>query len=480
MMDAAAREPEQPSPHTAGEPGGDIQRDDLVRAALSARAQAEAAQARAESSRAEAERAQARMAFLAETTAEMTASMDLDTTLAAVARAAVPVIADWCAITLLQQDGSLETLTIAHSDPDKEAAVRAIGRRVRLDPNGSYGVPRVVRTGQMEHLPAIPEEFLRMAARDDEQLQAFRDLGLCASLVVPLRTPERTVGAIVLASAESARRFDPEDVSLAEALASRAALAVENARLYTERTHIARTLQAGLLPPQLPTIAGLDVAARYRAQGDENVVGGDFYDLFATGPGVWTALVGDVTGKGPEAATVTAIARHTLRAAALRDTSPGDGLALLNEVLLLDAGAGAGLRLCTTVCARVCPGEKGALITVANGGHLPPLVLRADGEIEPVAGHGPLIGALEAPSFPSEDVRLGPGDLLLLYTDGVTEIRTSDPDLGERRLREVLHECRRRSAQEVVTAVEKMAVDAQDGYPRDDIAILALRAVPRA
>lgn len=459
-------------------PTGDAQRDDLIRAALSARAQAEAAQARAEISRAEAERAQERMAFLAETTAEMTASMDLDATLAAVTRAAVPVIADWCAITLLQENGSLDTLTIAHSDPVKEEAVREISRHFRLDPWGSYGVPRVVRTGQLEHLPAIPEELLRMAAHDEEQLQAFRDLGLRASLVVPLRTPERTVGALVLASAESGRSFDPEDIALAEALASRAALAVENARLYTERTHIARTLQAGLLPPQLPAIAGLDVAALYRAQGDENVVGGDFYDLFETGSGVWTALVGDVTGKGPVAAAVTAVARNTLRAAALRDTSPGDSLTLLNEVLLLDVGT--NLRLCTTVCARICPGDGSALITVANGGHLPPLVQRAGGEIEAVPGHGPMIGALEDPSFPSEDVRLLEGDLLLFYTDGVTEIRTSDPDLGERRLREVLRDCAGCSAQEVVTAVGKMAVDAQAGYPRDDIAVLALRVVPLA
>ena len=451
----------------------DGQRDELARAALGARAQAEAAQARAEMNRAAAERAQARMAFLAEATAEMTASMDSDWTLAAVARAAVPVIADWCAVTLRLTDGTLQTLTIAHSDAAKEEAVRAVARRYRLDPDGSYGVPRVVRTGQLEHLPAIPDELLRLAARDEEQLRAFRDLGLRASLVVPLKTPERTVGALVLASAESGRAFDPEDIALAEALASRAALAVENARLYTERTHIAQTLQAGLLPPQLPPVRGLDVAAGYRAQGDQNEVGGDFYDLFATGAGAWTALIGDVTGKGPEAAGLTAIARHTLRAAALRDASPGDGLALLNEVLLLDAGD--ALRLCTTVCVRICPDDDGATVTVANGGHLPPLILRADASVEVVPGHGPLIGALNDPSFPAEDVRLRPGDLLLLYTDGLTEIRTSDPDFGERRLREVLHDCAGRSAQEVVNAVQAMAVEVQGGYPRDDMALLALR-----
>jgi serine phosphatase RsbU (regulator of sigma subunit) len=455
----------------------DAQRDDLARAALSAAARAEAAQARAELSRADAERAQARMAFLAEATAEMTASMDYDATLAAVARAAVPVIADWCAITLRQADGGLDTLAIAHTDPAKAKAVRALTQLIHLGADASYGVARVVRTGILEHLPSIPDELLQAAAGDDDQLHALRELRPHASLIVPLKTPERTVGALVLASAESGRGFDPEDIALAEALASRAALAVENARLYTERTHIAQALQAGLLPPQLPPIPGLEVAARYRAQGAQNEVGGDFYDLFAAGAGVWTALIGDVTGKGAEAASVTSIARHTLRAAALRDASPGDGLALLNELLLLDGGA--SLRLCTAICARICPVEETARITVANGGHLPPLILRADGSIETLTGHGPLVGALAKPAFPSEDVRLQPGDLLLLYTDGVTEIRTTDPDLGERRLREVLRDCAGATAEHVVGAVEAMAVDVQGGYPRDDIAILALK-VPAA
>jgi len=456
----------------------DTQRDDLARAALSAAARAEAAQTRAEMNRAEAERAQARMAFLAQATAEMTASMDPDATLAAVARAAVPVIADWCAIVLRQADGSLQTLTIAHSDAETEELVRTISRAFRLNPEGSYGVPRVIRTGQLEHLPTIPDELLQSLVGDEGQRQVFRDLGLRASLIVPMRTPERTVGALVLASAESGRSFEPEDIALAEALASRAGLAVENARLYTERSHIAQELQAGLLPPQLPTVTGLEVAARYRAQGDQNEVGGDFYDLFLTAPGVWTALIGDVTGKGAGAASVTSIARHTLRAAALRDTTPGDGLALLNELLLLDGGA--TLRLCTAICARICPGSSGALVTVANGGHLPPLVLRADATIETVSGHGPLVGALNDPSFPSEDVRLHPGDLLLFYTDGVTEIRLSDPDLGERRLREVLAQCAGLGAQEVVCAVEAMAIDVQGGHPRDDIALLAVRVPPSA
>jgi serine phosphatase RsbU (regulator of sigma subunit) len=338
------------------------------------------------------------------------------------------------------------------------------------------GVARVLRTGRTELIAEITPDVLMAIAHDDEHLRLLGTLGLRSSLVVPLRTPERLLGAFTLVAAESGREFGDADVALAEALASRAALAVENARLYTERSHIAHTLQRSLLPERLPEIPGMEIAAHYRAAGDQNEVGGDFYDVFPSRDDTWTALIGDVSGKGPEAAAITSLSRHTLRAAALRDGTPVENLTLLNDAMLSQADS--GLRFCTVLYARLRPGEKEALLTLSSGGHVPALVVRAGGTVEAIAIPGTLVGALREPRFEERDVRLRPGELLLLYTDGVVELRGEDATAGEQRLREVLATHAGAPAGAVVEAVARMAVERQGGEPRDDIAILALRAAP--
>jgi serine phosphatase RsbU (regulator of sigma subunit) len=408
----------------------------------------------------------------------MMASTDFETALAEVARAAVPELADWCAITLVDQSGDLKPVAVAHQDPERERLAWDLSSRYPARADDPEGVPKAIRTGQTEHVPEIPDAMLVASAADDEHLRLLRELDLRAGLIVPLKTPDRTLGALTLVFAESDRRFTRDVMMLAEALAARAALAIENARLATERSHIARTLQDSLRPPRLPEIPMLDAAARYRAAGVQNEVGGDFYDVFETGSDTWTAILGDVSGKGPEAAAVTALARHTLWAAARREPSPIKNLELLNEALLGDDATES--RFCTVVYARVCPAADGTEVTLSNAGHLPPLLLRADGTVEQVAGHGTLMGAVPDPEFALETLSLQPGELLLLYTDGVTEVRTTDLELGERRLRETLAGCVGKPAEEVVRLVEQAAVDLQEGEPRDDMALLALRAAPVA
>lgn len=454
----------------------------LVRDALLARAQAQAAQVRADSeredaelARAEAEAARRRTEFLARATAQMSGSMDYETTLRRVARSAVPAVADWCAISTIEANGGLRTLSVAHADAGREAMATELLRRYPPGVDDPVGAAAVVRTGQLELISDITDEMLTSFAQDDEHLRLLRGLHLRASLAVPLTSPTRTLGVLHLVCAESGRRFGDGDVALAEALAARAALAIENARLYTERSNIARTLQQGLAPPRLPSIPGLELAARYRAVGDQNEVGGDFYDVFDSGRGAWTAFLGDVAGKGAAAAATTALARHTLRAAALRDTSPLRNLALLNEALLAQPEAIS--RFCTVVYASIAPEEHGggATITLCNGGHQPPILLHADGRVERVEGHGSLVGALPDAEWEERDMRLGPGDLLLLYTDGVVELRSLEPIDGEAALDRVLAGMAGASAEEVVGAVESSAVELQDGEPRDDIAIVAMR-----
>jgi serine phosphatase RsbU (regulator of sigma subunit) len=322
----------------------------------------------------------------------------------------------------------------------------------------------------------VSDELIASVAGDAAQLRILRDLNLSSSVVVPLASPDGVIGTLSFAMAESGRRFSGEDASLITDLAARAALHIRNAQLYTERSHIARTLQAGLLPRVLPDIPGLEVAAEYLAAGESDV-GGDFYDVFPNDEGVWTALIGDVTGKGPEAAAVTSLARHTLRTASLSGERPSENLRLLNRAMLADAES---TRFCTVVYARVRPSPGAALITVANGGHLPPLLLRADGTLESIEVAGTLVGGVPDPVFADRDIRLDAGDLLLLYTDGVTELRTADPHEGEARLAEVLRASAGRTAAEVVAAVCRRAVELQGGRPRDDIAPLALRVLPSA
>jgi PAS domain S-box-containing protein len=448
----------------------EAERVKLTEAALESGLDAEEARATAERARAEAETARRHTEFLARAGARMTASMDYEETLQKIARAAVPVVADWCAITLLQSNGDLLTAVAAHGDPAHEQLAAGLASDEPIDSDAAASIADAIASGQSRPLADGAERVLGIDIPDP--------LVPHAALVVPLKTPERAVGALTLAFTDPERLLDRDVMVLSEALAARAALALENARLYSERSHIARTLQDSLRPPVLPGIPGLEVASRYRAAGEQNEVGGDFYDVFASGEEVWTVLIGDVSGKGPEAAALTSLARHTLWAGTLRETGLVEGLELLNRALLGPSGAGS--RFCTVVVARVCPSDAGgAEIRLSNAGHPPPLILRDGGAVEPVAGHGMLVGAVPDPVFEEQTLRLDPGDVLLLYTDGVTEVRTSDPRLGERRLVETLEGSRGVSAEEIVRRAEEAAVAIQDGEPRDDMALLALRAAPR-
>jgi serine phosphatase RsbU (regulator of sigma subunit) len=333
-----------------------------------------------------------------------------------------------------------------------------------------------MRTGEHQLLAEVTEAALVAAAADEEQLLRLRELGLRSSLSVPMKASGRVLGTITLGFAESGRRFASEDLVVAIALAARAGLHIENARLYTERSSIADTLQKSLLPAQLPAIPGLEVAARYRAAGDQNEVGGDFYDVFPSEPGVWIAIIGDVSGKGAQAAALTALTRHTLYAAALRESSPARNLAFLDEAMRRRARDAASFS--TVIYVRVCPGDDSAVLTLASGGHPPALIVRAGGSVERVEAPGTLVGVLEGARFEDRGARLSSGDLLLLYTDGAIELRRRDLSFGEQQLEQVLREHAGMPAEAVVEAVGRRIEALQDGSPRDDVALLALRVAP--
>jgi serine phosphatase RsbU (regulator of sigma subunit) len=288
-----------------------------------------------------------------------------------------------------------------------------------------------------------------------------------------MTTRGRTLGALTWVNGRSGRRFDAHDVDLAQELARRCATAIDNARLYSDRAYIARTLQQSLLPVELPDIPGIETAARFRPTGEGNEVGGDFYDVFETGNRGWTIVMGDVCGKGPDAAAVTALARYTLRAAAMRERLPSRSLAVLNEALLRQRD---DRRFCTVAYAYLEKLDRGARAGISTGGHPLPLLLRADGSVEAVGAPGTLLGIVPDPNLADFAVTLEPGDSLVFYTDGVIESRvTSDGVLDERRLMELIATCAGRDPDAIAARIEEAAVMSQDGRPRDDIAVLVLR-----
>jgi PAS domain S-box-containing protein len=419
----------------------------------------------------ERERAGRRSAsFLARASELLESSLDFETTLRNVAQIVVPGIVDWCAIHVLDDAGEIKPVAVAHSDRAKERLAWELGARYPPRADAPSGVPAVIRTGSTEVVADVTDAMLEAGAEDPEHLEIIRGLGLRAGIIAPLRARGRTLGAITFVIAESNRRLTRDDVDLVEELARRAGLSVDNARLYTERSAIAHTLQAELLPSRLPDIPGVSLAVRYRAAGELNEVGGDFYDVFEKRDGGWAFEIGDVSGKGAEAAAVTALARHTVRTASLQPASPKSLLETLNDALLSQR---AGSEFCTVCLARLSlePGLR--RLTVALGGHPPALLLRADGSVEAIGEPGTLLGVFADPELREADADLEPGDTVLLYTDGVTEAGPTGAEIGDEGLAELLGSLRGQPPDGIVDAIEQAAVDIQDGQPRDDIALVA-------
>jgi PAS domain S-box-containing protein len=418
-------------------------------------------------------RAELAQRFLARSGDVLASSLDPDELLVEVANLVVPGIADWCSVDLMTDSGRVERKALAHPDPAARQRAIGISERYPPDPDAPVGLYQVIRTGQAELYPEIPDELLRQGAQDEEHYRALTEMGMRSVIIAPMTTRGRTLGAITFVTGQSGRRFDEQDVELAQEIARRCATAIENARLYTDRSYIARTLQQSLLPAELPDIPGVEAAARFRPTGEGNEVGGDFYDMFDTGSRGWAVVMGDVCGKGPDAAAVTALARYTLRAAAMRERLPSRTLAVLNEALLRQR---SDRRFCTVAYAYIEKLDRGARAGISAGGHPLPLLLRADGSVEPVGAPGTLLGVVPDPTLEDQAVMLEPGDALIFYTDGVIESRPgSGGVLDERRLAELVATCAGRDADAIAAKVEEAAVLSQGGRPRDDIAVLVLR-----
>ncbi len=246
--------------------------------------------------------------------------------------------------------------------------------------------------------------------------------------------------------------------------------------LAEERGRIAHTLQRALLPESLPEIAGIEIQTLYAAAGEVNEVGGDFYDVFDYDDARTMFVVGDVCGKGPRAAGVTALARHTLRAAAIADQSPAGMLATLHQALLRQP---PGADLCTVCLIMLVRETDGARLTIALAGHPPPLLIGADGEVEQVGRSGTVLGVIDPVSIDEHEISLGAGETLLMYTDGVIEAGRPDHLLGEDGLRELCAAAPKLPLTSFLQHIELAARTHAQGALRDDIALLGLRIAGR-
>jgi serine phosphatase RsbU (regulator of sigma subunit) len=432
---------------------------------------------RAARARAEGERD--RMTFLARATRLMEAPLEVEQRLQRFADLVAADVADWCAVHLVRGD-HVERVAVAHSDPGKVAFVAELQRRYPPGPDAAGGAIEVSRTGTPVFLPEIPDDLLVAAAADDEHLALLRSIGMRSAVVVPLLVRGRSLGAVTLVQAESGRHFDELDLAFARQLAAGAAVALDNARLYEHQRRTADTLQSALLPALLPAAPGLRLAARYRPQnadGSDLHVGGDLYDVMpGPEPGQWAFAVADVCGKGAQAAALTALIRHTVRAEVGHGLEPVEVLQRLNRAMLRGAADGAA-RFATVVHGRLDLTDGGATLRLASAGHPPPLVL-SRGRVRPVTAPGTLLGVYPEVDLTGTTTDLSPGDMLVLYTDGVTEGRRMHEYYGSDRLVDALTATPHPTADAVAAALLDDVVAFQDGRLRDDVAILVLEVAP--
>lgn len=422
------------------------------------------------------------LSFLVEASDLLAGTLDRDQTLALMAQMTVPTLAAWCAVYTIADQASEPYLSyVLHEDEELIDGIKSLLSKIAPpDPVPTPGARVWSAPGEAAHQAAL-RTSMRSLSLDNSDHRIGTTIGPTLAtasavggetVVLPLVARNRVIGMLTLGKPTD-EHFRQEILELAEDLSRRAALALDNARLYSERTAISQSLQRSLLPPGLPSVDGVEVEVIYRAAGEGNEVGGDFYDLFPIRDNAYGFAIGDVCGTGPEAAAVTGLARHALRLLAREGYGGPAVLERLNSAILDE---GARSRFLTLLYGELWPQEDGsAHLKVVCAGHPLPLRLRPDGTVEPAAEPQPLLGVMDDLELYEQSVTLDPGDVLLCVTDGVTERREGTRMLGDDGLADVLTTCTGLTAgavaARIMRAVERFASDA----PSDDMAILAMR-----
>ncbi|WP_229402041.1 PP2C family protein-serine/threonine phosphatase [Micromonospora okii] len=411
----------------------------------------------------------ARAAFLARVGEKLGNPLHPDRAAAAVARLAVPTLADVAVLVLAPRSGRARWWRATRADDGAPS--------VDVGVLSAADLPAAVDEGLAGFEPQVPDWLVEQAV-DAGWLTGVTAADVSVR-VVPL--PGRDLPAGVLLVARGAcRYYDEADVELVRAFAARAGAALTTAVLYRDQAEVADTLQASLVPVEPAEAAGVQWGTAYRPAQAGLRIGGDFYGSHRLPDGGSVFFLGDVSGKGVEAAVFTGQLRQCLQALHRVEAHPGRLLRLLNDALLETTQANGQGRFATIVLGVARPrGDGGLTLSMSGGGHLPPLVLRASGEVEPVGLRGMLIGVVPDPRVGEVSVELAPGETCLLYSDGVTEARggrRGDEQFGADRLVHTITGCQRMPAPALAERVEQVTCDWLAHGDHDDIAVLALRA----
>ncbi|MFI7216554.1 SpoIIE family protein phosphatase [Micromonospora maritima] len=382
----------------------------------------------AEEARRRAEEAHDRLAMLAGMSEMLGGTLDVSTTVDRLAHAMVPLLGDWCLITLVDPAGRPRTVSGVHRDPERDADLARFTALLTTGLGPDSLIRSVLRSGRpvMRGVAGL-DDVVRGTTRPELVTLAER-LGIGSHLTVPITAAgDRVIGAVTLVNRPGRRGFDASDLRTAQDIGVRAGQAVGNSRLYGEQRHVAEVLQHSMLPT-LPAVPGIELAARYLPAADRVEVGGDWYDAFVQPDGELVAAIGDVAGHDIEAAASMGQLRNLVRGNAYGRDDPVEEL-----VANLDRAIG-GLRVptvATAVLARVRPHGDGLRVCWCNAGHPPPLLIRADGTVSVADGRGPLLGLARPPRRTGQALTLAPGDTLLLHTDGLIERRDRPIDEGQ-------------------------------------------------
>ncbi len=415
--------------------------------------------------------------FLAQLTQAALRAADHHELMDAVTSRAVPTLGDWCTLHFIPADGAPVEVTVAHVDPDKIAWARDLTDRYPFDPRGATAVPVAIRTGVTQFWPDVTDEILEVAISrsglDAEEVRAILDvLRLTSVITVPLVTKRRVIGAMQFVTGESGRHYDEEDVALAEGVAGRVAVTLDNIWLTDQHRQISANLQQALLPPVLPALPGIEVAARYHPAGAVSEVGGDFYDVFSVGADTWSVVIGDTCGTGSNAAALTGIARHTIRAAARHGQAEVEVMNWLNQAI-----QHSDRDLFSTACyGTLRRTGDGWTLRVASAGHPLPILSSRDHGTRTVGRPGTLLGVFDDISVSADEAALTCGDVVVFYTDGVTDL-PPPADLTAAELAEFIDEIEAdASAGQVADAIlASVRARVPDAKRRDDIALLVLK-----
>lgn len=377
-----------------------------------------------------------------------------------------------CVIDLLREDGTVGE-TVAVAEHEREFSnLETVRAEHPLDFQGEYPGARAIRTGPPVTVQDLTDELtIERIAPEPEIRELIVSGGYRSATTMPLISRGRLLGALSFFYSHAAHRQDTERMSLMRELADRAATALDNANMYVASTHMARTLQSSLMPESLPLLERVALSSAYHPVGEGNDVGGDFYDVFTTPLGCWL-VVGDVCGKGPEAAAVTALVRHSIRAFAFVRASPAQVLGAVNEVML---GHALAQRFATVVVVRLDLAQEQVRAVIAGAGHPPPVVLARDGSSHCPCTQGMMLGVRSGSNVLDLELELEPESTLVLYTDGLLDAGAPQRGLTSRQLSSLLVDQAGAEPEAIVQRLEQLALSSGAGRLRDDIAIIAAR-----